>query len=40
MGWFNKGQNDASTGKGPASMQNAPHQAKEKYDAGYKNGKR
>jgi len=36
MSWFNKGQDDAAKGRGAQNMQNAPAQAREKYDAGYK----
>ncbi len=36
MSWFNKGRDDAHKGRGPQNMENAPAQAREKFNAGYK----
>lgn len=39
MGWFDKGKSDAEKNKGPQDMTNKAWQEKEKYDAGYHQGK-
>jgi len=39
MGWFGTGQKDAQENKGPKNTNGMTWQEKEKYDAGYHNGK-
>ena len=39
MSTYNKGAQDAQSGKGPASTQNMPWQAANSYNAGYSQNK-